>query len=87
MTINTHHIRPPESFQRSNLKENTMEETLDYYESRGIPVPLDIQVKAIGTYGFIIENNYPLEDLMYVERLCRGHNPSGNSYLSPSHAA
>ena len=39
-----------------------MEELLEMYEIGGMPIPLDIQVKAIETYGFIIENNYPLED-------------------------
>jgi hypothetical protein len=39
-----------------------MDEILRNYEDRGIPVPLDIQVRAVETYGYIIEDNYPLED-------------------------
>jgi len=32
-----------------------MEEILDLYDELDIPVPLDIQVKAVETYGFIIK--------------------------------
>jgi len=39
-----------------------MERQLDFYERAGIPVPLDIQVEAIGSYGFILEDNNPEED-------------------------
>ena len=32
-----------------------MEELITIYEELDIPVPLDIQVQAVETYGFIIE--------------------------------
>lgn len=44
-----------------------MEEIIEWYEIGGMPIPLDIQVKAIETYGFIIDNNYPLEDVIHEE--------------------
>ena len=44
-----------------------MDEVLTYYENRGMPVPLDIQVRAVETYGYILENNYPLEDDIHDE--------------------
>jgi len=61
-SINTHHIRPAELLCWFNLKEKLMDEILQVYEDRGIPVPLDIQVRAVETYGYIIQDNYPLED-------------------------
>ena len=66
-SINTHHIRPAELLCWFNLKEKPMDEVLTYYENRGIPVPLDIQVRAVETYGYIIVNNYPLEDDIHDE--------------------
>lgn len=46
------------------LKEKFMEELLDFYSEAGMPVPYDIMVKAVEVYGFIIENNYPQEDII-----------------------
>ncbi len=57
-----------------------MDEILKYYEDRGIPIPLTLSVRAIETFGYIIENNYPLEDLMYEEKAIREYSyPEGNS--------
>lgn len=56
-----------------------MDEVLQWYENRGLLVPLDIQVKAVETCGFIIETNYPQEDYLHVERLYRGRYPIGFS--------
>ena len=44
-----------------------MDEILKYLEDRGIPAPLDLQVRAAEVYGYIIENNYPLEDDIHDE--------------------
>lgn len=64
-----------------------MDEVLRYYEDRGLLVPLDIQVRAVETYGFIIETNYPQEDYLYVERLFENCNTSGYSNISTSYTA
>jgi len=42
-----------------------MEKLLEFYEEMDVAVPVDVLTEAIGTYGFIIEDNYPLEDLAY----------------------
>jgi hypothetical protein len=41
-----------------------MEELLDFYSEAGMPVPYDLMIKAVEEYGFIIENNYPQEDII-----------------------
>jgi len=41
-----------------------MEELLDLYSEAGMPVPYDIMVEAVEVYGFIIEDNYPQEDMI-----------------------
>ena len=41
-----------------------MEELLDFYSEAGMPVPYDLMIKAVEEYGFIIENNYPQEDMI-----------------------
>jgi hypothetical protein len=40
-----------------------MEELLELYEELDVAVPVDIQTKAIDTYGFILEDNYPQENM------------------------
>ena len=40
-----------------------MEELLDFYEEMDVAVPVDVLTEAVGTHGFIIETNYPLEEL------------------------
>lgn len=44
-----------------------MEELLEWYEKAGMPLPLDIHARAVDVYGFIIEDNYPLEDEIHDE--------------------
>ena len=39
-----------------------MDEILRMYEREGNPIPLDILVRAVETYGYLIETNYPQED-------------------------
>jgi hypothetical protein len=64
-----------------------MDELLKYYRSMGQLVPLDVQVEAVETYGFIIETNYPQEDYLYVERLFENCYPIGYSDISTSYTA
>ncbi len=40
-----------------------MEELLELYEELDVAVPVDIQTKAIETYGFILKDNYPQENM------------------------
>ena len=40
-----------------------MEDTLDLLEELNIPIPIDIMVKAVESYGFILENSFEQEDL------------------------
>ena len=42
-----------------------MEEILDLYDELDATIPVDVLTKAVVDYGFIIEDNYPLEDEFY----------------------
>ena len=45
-----------------SIYKRTLWKNLEIYEEMDVAVPVDVLTEAIGNYGFIIENNYPLED-------------------------
>ena len=44
-----------------------MDEILEMYEREGTPIPLNIMVRAVEIYGYLMETNYPLEDYLHGE--------------------
>lgn len=44
-----------------------MDEILQMYEREGNPIPLDIMVRAVEVYGYLIETYYPQEDELHGE--------------------